>query len=253
MDLLEYSATTQQVRHPWERARATLITHLVTSLLPRDRAPVRILDVGSGDGWLARELARTLHGRAQVTCYDANYTPELLAHLGSSNPSTVTYTKEEPSTQADLVLALDVMEHVEDDRSFGRSLAGHLAPGGHLIVTVPADPALFGPHDVALGHFRRYRLQTLVEVLEASDLQIEQSGHLFSSLFLVRRLQARFTRPRRTTSEDLTTEYLHWNGPAWLAGLISAGLVAEGRLTLGLRALGPDLPGLSCWAVANAP
>jgi SAM-dependent methyltransferase len=61
----------------------------------------------------------------------------------------------------DAVLLADVLEHVDDDRGFLSDLVARLRPGAVLLITVPANPWLYGPHDVALGHRRRYALDDL--------------------------------------------------------------------------------------------
>ena len=248
MDLRENTSTDVHARHPWERARARLIGRLVETRLPVTTAVVQILDVGAGDAWLARELANRFGDRVAITCLDPNYAPEVLGRLQAAAPPNVTHVTDVEGT-FDLVLALDVVEHVEDDGTFVDRLAGWLRPNGHLIVTVPAHQSLFGPHDVALGHYRRYSRVGLVGLLAEHDLEVTESGHLFSSLYLARAVQLR--HGGTVDPADETDEYLHWGGSEWLARAITAGLVAEGRLTLGLRRLGPDLSGLSCWAIAR--
>lgn len=248
MDLRENTAANVQARHPWERARARLIGRLVETHLPVTTTVVQILDVGAGDAWLARELARQFGPKVSITCLDPHYEPEVLARLEAAAPPNVTHVTD-IGGNFDLVLALDVIEHTEDDGAFVDRLAGWLRPNGHLIVTVPAHQSLFGPHDVALGHFRRYSRSGLVDLIEGNDLEVTESGHLFASLYLARAVQLR--RNGNDKPADETDEYLRWGGPEWLAKAITSGLVAEGRLALGLRRLGPDLSGLSCWAVAR--
>lgn len=249
MDLRENTAAAVHARHPWERARADLVGRLVAANLPVSTRPVSVLDVGAGDAWLARELASRFSERITITCLDPNYTPEVIAELDSVAPHNVTHVVDSDDT-FDLVLALDVIEHVEDDGDFADRLAAWLVPGGRLIVTVPAHQSLFGPHDVALGHFRRYRRSGIVDLLVDHGFDVGQSGHLFGSLYLARRAQLKLRRD--DDSDDVTDEYLHWNGPEWLARALTGVLVGEGVATLALRRHGPDVTGLSCWAVARA-
>ena len=61
----------------------------------------------------------------------------------------------------DTILYMDVLEHIEDDRAEVARAAGHLRPGGHLIVLSPAHQWLFTPFDAAIGHYRRYTKGTL--------------------------------------------------------------------------------------------
>ena len=253
MDLREYSTASALVRHPWERARARLVERLLEPELPHQQEPVDVLDVGSGDGWLARRLADDLGRRVAITCYDRYYTGALLEHLDGLPTSGVTYTDNAPTEPFDVVLALDVIEHVEDDAAFVQELADHLESGGRLLVTVPAHQSLFGPHDVALGHFRRYSQAGLEALLAEAGLDVRASGQLFGSLYAVRRAQRRRERRRGDVLEDEASEYLSWEGPEWLARGLATGLVGEGILTQSLGRLGIAVPGLSCWSIAVRP
>src|SRR4030095_9935198 len=92
----------------------------------------------------------------------------------------------EPTGTFDLVLLLDVIEHVEDDAGFlDGSIVPHLAPGGVLIVSVPAYQGLYSSHDDALAHHRRYSPGRLRAVLEPR-LDVAARGGLFASLLPLR-------------------------------------------------------------------
>src|SRR5690606_38790671 len=69
----------------------------------------------------------------------------------------------------DLILALDLMEHVERDDLLIREFNRVLRPGGCLMATVPAHPHLWSDHDVALHHFRRYTYDSFRELLESGN------------------------------------------------------------------------------------
>ncbi len=64
----------------------------------------------------------------------------------------------------DSILYIDVLEHIEQDRDEVRHARDHLAPGGHLIILVPAHQALYSPFDAAIGHFRRYGRRRLLDL-----------------------------------------------------------------------------------------
>lgn len=81
------------------------------------------------------------------------------------------------------VLALDVIEHVEDDVASVQALTNRLRPGGLLIVTVPAYQWLWSEHDRVNGHFRRYHRADLSAVLEPLPLKIELLSY-FNTLLL---------------------------------------------------------------------
>jgi 2-polyprenyl-3-methyl-5-hydroxy-6-metoxy-1,4-benzoquinol methylase len=89
----------------------------------------------------------------------------------------------------DLVLALDVIEHVADDRALlGDVVSRWTTRGGLVLVTVPAFQALFSDHDRALRHYRRYNVAQLQTTLTAAGLQTLDAGYFFASLLAPRTL-----------------------------------------------------------------
>lgn len=75
---------------------------------------------------------------------------------------------------ADNVVRLECLEHIEDDGSAFDSLVSAVRPGGRLILSVPAMPSLFGPKDVAVGHYRRYTAERLRALADRPDLRVEE-------------------------------------------------------------------------------
>ena len=82
----------------------------------------------------------------------------------------------------DAVIAMDVVEHIEDDRVALNWMAQHLRPGGLLFTTVPAYPWLFSEHDVALHHFKRYTAHQFQRALPSS-VEVLRCGYFNSILF----------------------------------------------------------------------
>jgi SAM-dependent methyltransferase len=78
-----------------------------------------------------------------------------------------------PAASVDLVIALDVLEHIDDDARAAAEIHRVLRPGGTLFATVPCDMRLWSPHDVALGHVRRYTRETLSAVISGAGLHID--------------------------------------------------------------------------------
>ncbi|MFY9153403.1 MAG: class I SAM-dependent methyltransferase [Prolixibacteraceae bacterium] len=72
----------------------------------------------------------------------------------------------------DAVFALNVVEHIEDDKNALANCKKLLKKGGHLVILVPAFQSIFNHFDTALGHFRRYTIKTLRPVFEANQLTI---------------------------------------------------------------------------------
>ena len=111
-------------RHPWELARARFFRRLIARSTEVG-AVRRVLDVGAGDGWFAEELLPDLGPAAEVVCWDVNYRSEDLA---TPVGARLTRTNGRPAGSFDLVLLLDVLEHIEDAEGFlaGEDVA-HLA------------------------------------------------------------------------------------------------------------------------------
>lgn len=103
----------------------------------------------------------------------------------------------------------DVLEHIEDDLSALQSIHTMLAQDGRLFITVPAHNWLFSSRDSALGHFRRYSMQSLNRSLESSGFELVEAKFLFSFLvpiaLLTRKipemLRLRSTRPKAEVDE----------------------------------------------------
>jgi SAM-dependent methyltransferase len=79
-----------------------------------------------------------------------------------------------PDGRFDVAVALDVIEHIADDVAALQCMRAAVRPGGRIIVSVPAISRLYGPKDVAIGHYRRYDRKELVKVVEAAGLCVER-------------------------------------------------------------------------------
>lgn len=155
-------------RHWWFVARRTIVESLVHELI----APGAVaLDVGCGTGANAAGLARSFHCEGMDTSQDAiALAREAWTGVTFHCADALDLATPLPSDLS-VVLLMDVLEHVEDDVGFLRGLVGRLEPGAHVLVTVPANPALWSRHDEAFGHHRRYTLDSLPRVW--ADLPVD--------------------------------------------------------------------------------
>jgi len=80
----------------------------------------------------------------------------------------------------DSMVCVNVLEHIEDDARALSEMASVLMPGGVLVLLVPAFPALYGPIDRNLGHYRRYRRAGLVALAERAGLEIRELHYVNS-------------------------------------------------------------------------
>jgi len=226
-------------RHPWETSRFGFFARL----LQMNEKPVRILDAGAGDGWFSCSLHSVLPEGSTITCYDMHYTPEHLSELQKSAPPGVTFTTLPPEGIFDIVLLLDVAEHVEDDQKFLSNLVNtNIASHGHLLFSVPAWPHLYSGHDRFLRHFRRYTPAQAKELLSASGLETTRSGGLFHLLFIARSLQISFKKTGSQSSD------ISWHHGPLVTGAVYGVLYVDTLISRLMSFAGISLPGLSWWA-----
>ncbi len=245
MDLIESpSAATR--RHPWEVSRFGFFARILENTLT-STAPITVLDAGAGDGWFATNLISRLPNGSSIICLDINYTPDHLATLRDNAPPGVSFTTTRPQGLFDIVLALDVVEHIEEDLSFLQSVVvDNLNDSGHLIFSVPAWPALFSNHDRLLQHHRRYSPATARALLNAAGLCTTSSGGLFHGPVFVRALQVMIERCLRQKpgGEPDTV----WRQGLLVTLLTGYCLGADNALSRAATFAELELPGLSWWA-----
>ena len=257
MDLREVPGTTFQ-RHPWEIARAAFFRRVLAEagLLAAPRA---VLDVGAGDGYLARRLLEALPPGSTILCLDAHYSDDDLARLADPPAAGLGFARELPPRRFDVILMLDVIEHVADDRAFvARFVAESLAPGGTVLASVPAWQALFSRHDRELNHFRRYSPAACRALLESAGLAVRASGGVFHTLLAPRALAVAVERVEASLGRDgaAPDDLGDWRHGRALSKLVSGALAADNALSHLGRRLGLARPGLSFWALcapAEAP
>jgi len=250
MDLSERSAAGTR-RHPWETARVQAIQQIVARL---GLFSPRVLDVGAGDGYLLGALHAAL-GFRRAIAQDIHLTEALARELRENAPPGIEFVRElhDPEYRADLILLLDVLEHVEDPSALLSQLARErLAADGRVLITVPAFQPLYTEHDRALKHFRRYSRGQMIEQVRRAGLSVLESGYLFASLLLPRALAALRERLLPPTSGNGAHGVGHWRVGARLTQLLHAALVLDNRFCLAASERGLSLPGLTVWLTCKA-
>ncbi len=120
--------------------------------------------------------------------------------------------------EVDLVTAFDVLEHLSDENRVIEEWGRVLRSGGLLFISVPAYQSLFGPHDRALGHFRRYNLPPLIKLLQTNGFSIIFSSYFFCLTFPLFWLQRILVKKSSQTSVQYVAV------PKWINNfLIGAG------------------------------
>ena len=173
----EYAAQYRNLwqNHWWWMARKKFVHRLIRRVYS-ENSTKEILDIGCGDGLFFPELEE--FGRPWGVEPDANL-------LSSSNPYVDRIKVEgfgpdyAAPVQFDLMVMMDVIEHIADDAAALEHAYSLLAPKGAVIITVPALQALWSQHDVVNQHFRRYSPSSLRGVLENSGFKIKEFGFYF--------------------------------------------------------------------------
>ena len=142
-----------------------------------------VLDVGCATGG----MMRVLQGEGRFTGLDASPVAAAMAQERSGNPVVIGDATAMPFGDAsfDGVMALDVLEHIEDDRAAVSEIRRVLKPGGALIASVPCHPILFSRHDKALQHVRRYTRGQFLGLLSQGGFRPQQVAWTNSLLFPV--------------------------------------------------------------------
>ena len=192
-------------RHFWFRARNKVVAALVAQIAARLATGYRVLEIGCGSGNVLRVLERACP-RGVVVGMDLFMEGLQYARQRTSCPLLQGDVHNPPfSTQFDLIGLFDVLEHLPDDLRVLRNLQAMLAPGGVLLLTVPAHRSLWSYFDEASRHCRRYELTELEEKLSRTGYRVEYVTPYMASIFLLvwlRRWLARLKaqRPASDTS-----------------------------------------------------
>lgn len=180
MDRAYTAAHIEEDRHHWYfRGRLAVLLGLLERVLPP--APLRLLELGCGTGNVLASLGR--FGEAVGIELD-----EELREVGRAAGLDIragALPDDVPIAEgwADVVLLLDVIEHLDDDLTSLRAAARFVKKGGLAIVTVPAYAWLWSAHDEALGHRRRYTMRGLHRLMETAGFHVERLSYFNSVLF----------------------------------------------------------------------
>ena len=171
MDPETFSLMASHEEHHWWFVGRRAVIDALLDRLPLE-ASSEVLEAGCGTGGNLYMLAR----RGRVSAFEPSVVARDIASRKAQH--AVVVDGELPDRlpfeagSFDLVVALDVLEHIERDQEALVSLASMARPGGYILVTVPAHPILWGAHDQRLHHIRRYRRRELRRLCAATGCDI---------------------------------------------------------------------------------
>jgi SAM-dependent methyltransferase len=251
-------------RHWWFRGKRRLVAPLIRRMLsgrPQGKGEQRatVLEIGCGTG-------------GNLAHFGAKFPKARFLGL-DFDPGAVAFSRDKSARCAtpfdvlqgdglrlpiatgsvDGALALDIVEHFEDDRAVTAELARVLAPGASLVLSVPAWPSLWSPHDEFLHHARRYRPAEIRKLVQGAGLTIvEERGFnflLLAPIWLVRKLKRSRSRGARGRDGEASAGTDFFNMPRALEALLSGLFVVEA----GLVRLLPIRSGVSIMLRAEKP
>jgi SAM-dependent methyltransferase len=179
-----------QKKHWWFVAKKNIVLDFIDRYASTKANP-KILDIGCGSGLMLGALEKI----GQVSGLDMSddaisFSKEIFSGQVEKGflPDNIPY----PKNNFDLVICLDVIEHVTEDVAALVSIRSHMVDGGKAIITVPACMLLWSDHDVVNEHKRRYDMKELKSKLLASGFVIEKISYfntlLFPAVLVVRTL-----------------------------------------------------------------
>lgn len=201
--------------HWWFRVRRRILEQTLEALLGGRERPLRILNVGACTGHTSEFLQA--FGPVTSVEYELELADFLRQELRMEVVSASITELPFPDSSFDLVCALDVLEHVQDDRQGARELMRVCRPAGMVVVTVPAFASLWSHHDEVNHHFRRYRSGQLGGLFSDPGARLIRATYFNTLLF----------------------------GPIWLFRSLSRLLGLGGR---GQNSSGSDFEAMSAWS-----
>ena len=227
-------------RHWWYRARRAILADLIR----REVAPTadaRILEIGCGTGHNLEMLGRF----GQLEAIELDDESRAIAEKRLGRKIMIARLPELagiPARHYDLIAALDVIEHIDDDAGSVATIATKLKPGGKFIMTVPAHPWMWSAHDTVNHHKRRYSKRGLRQLIEGSPLRLQKIGYFNSLLFPLAVADRVASKLRGKDEAEVKLPSAPVNSA--LETVFAAERHLVGRL--------PLPPGLSLFAVASA-
>ena len=182
MDLATYAVEAEiEEAHWWFVGRRRLFTAILKTL--RLASDAAVLDIGTSTG----ANLRLLQGLGFPRAIGLDSSVAAIGFCKAKGLATVDFgdacSLPYADNRFDLVLATDVVEHVDEDDKALDEIRRVLKPGGYALITVPAFPSLWGMQDVVAHHKRRYRMMPLRARIASSGLSIERSFHFNFLLF----------------------------------------------------------------------
>ncbi|MBN1903210.1 class I SAM-dependent methyltransferase [Candidatus Sumerlaeota bacterium] len=186
----------QENAYWWFQGRKKILFKMIEHYGLLKDGNARVLDIGCGTGLILQSISSRsiaigmdFSRKAISYCRRRNIRDLLLGDV-SNLPIK--------DSSVDLILALDLMEHIEDDEGLMKEIYRTLKPKGYILATVPAHQYLWSGHDEALHHFRRYSKESFWKLITGNKFQPVKFSYVISftflPIFLFRMIQKAYRR-----------------------------------------------------------
>lgn len=166
--------------HFWWKVRRSLVHRLIEHRV--DLSQASVLDIGCGSGVTIEYLDRA--GAKAVVGVEID---ETSTREGSTVEDRIVrgdFISMDLEGEHDIVMMLDVLEHLQDDVGALAKVRGLVSDRGLVVLTVPAHMWLWTKHDETNAHFRRYRAREVRDLLRGAGFEVDQLGYMFAGLIL---------------------------------------------------------------------
>lgn len=174
MDIKEIDILGPDIGNHWYyNARAMALSRYIGKIIPST-----IIDIGAGSGFFSEYLLQHNMGK-EAWCVDIGYEND----FDVSGKYNIHFRRHIDKLDADLVILMDVLEHVDNDVALLKEYLNKVPNNCRFIITVPAFNFLWSSHDDFLKHKRRYTLNQLEDVVKKSGLNVKQSSYFLALVF----------------------------------------------------------------------
>jgi len=201
LDLKEQQAIGDRIDIHWYYTSKAQMMADHIKRLTGGRPVKRLMDVGAGAGWFSRWMLR--EGLAEsAVCVDPGYQRDW-EEVEAGRP--LIFQRAPDGQHADLVLMMDVLEHVPDDAALLSGYLDVVPKGTPIFITVPAFQFLWSGHDVFLEHYRRYTLSSLEETICNAEAKADVLHYYFGAIFPAAAAVRLAKRSKEATRSDMGT------------------------------------------------
>lgn len=175
MDLKETYILGENIGNHWYyKSKTNAMMRLLSGA-----SPSVILDIGAGSGFFSKKLLSSTAAK-EAWCVDISYEQD---SDDTEAGKTVYFRRSVDKVNAELVLLMDVLEHVDDDVGLLKDYVYKVPSGTKFLISVPAFQFLWSGHDVFLEHKRRYRLNQMEDVVRQAGLRVKHGAYYFGAVF----------------------------------------------------------------------